>query len=174
MSQTIASPEAVTSTRTLLLATTLAAVLPSPSVALAASATPNGSNVCLDTTLSVTTSAGDGPVANTVATTVVALGTPGQRISRLHLDLEVQERTATTWVPFETTQHVITFTNYKGSHLHRVWTLREAADPIYALLDEHVQMRVYAKLEGVCRGETLGPPLLFGLTVPAITPAPST
>jgi hypothetical protein len=161
------------SRRALLLVNLIAAALAAPSTAVAASATPSSSNLCLDSTLSVTSMAGVGPVANAVVATVVAQGTSGLRISRLHLDIELQERTATAWVPFVTTQHAVTYTNYPGSHLHRVWTLREAADPVYALLGVGVQMRVYAKFVGSCRGPSLGGPLLFGLTAPTVPPPSS-
>jgi hypothetical protein len=139
-----------------------------PPGALAASSLPNGGNTCLSTDLTVTTSLGSGPgaAADTVTATVAALGPSGQRVSRLHLDLQVQERTATAWVPFVTPAHAETYTNIPGSRIRRTWTLREDAGPIGALLASHVQMRVYGKFQGVCRGQSFGPPLLFGLTAP--------
>jgi hypothetical protein len=156
--------------RTRLLLMILAAGLALPSGALAAT---SASSSCLDTRLSVATAAGTSSGTDTITATVVALGSVGQRISRLHLDLEVQERTAATWVEFQTAQHVKTFTNYPGSHLHRMWTLREDGGPIFALLDNHVQMRVYARFQGICRGESLGGPLLFGLSAPTIGAPPA-
>lgn len=147
---------------------TLAVVLTGPSSAGADSELPDGSNLCLDMTMSVTIAAGTEPGSNTVAATVVARGAAGLHITRLHLDLEIQERTATTWVPFPSGGGGVTFTNYGGRGLHRAWTLRQDADPIYALIRNHVQMRVYAKFQGACRGESLGPPILFGLTAPTM------
>ncbi len=145
-----------------------------PSAALAAGYAVDGSNVCLDTTLTVTVASGDGPAGNTLAAVFLATGVAGQRVSRLHLDIEVQKRTATAWVPFVTERHAIAYTNTPGRRLHRMWTLREDSSSIDALVADHVQMRVYAKLKGVCRGQSLGPPLLFGLSAPALAaPAPA-
>jgi len=144
--------------------------LVAPSAAVAEKYAADGSNVCLDMNLTVTIASGDGPAGNNLTATVLVTGVVGQRVSRLHLDIEVQKRTATAWVPFVTHRHAIAYTNTAGSRLHRVWTLREDSSPIDALLDDHVQMRVYAKLRGVCRGQSLGPPLLFGLTAPMIPP----
>jgi len=141
--------------------------------AVAATYAMDGSNACLDMTLTVTTGSGDGPARNTVSATVRATGVAGQRVSRLHLDLEVQRRTAAAWVPFVTPRHAEAYTNTPGARLRRVWTLREDSASIDALLADHVQMRVYAKLKGVCRGLSLGPPLLVGLTAPKVAaPAP--
>jgi hypothetical protein len=156
--------------RALLSLATAVAALCSPSAALAASSTTSPNDLCVNENMSVTTLSGTGPEAHNVMATVTALGASGLRISRLHLDLQVQERTATSWVRFVTTNHVLTYTNFPGTTLHRVWTLQEDADPIDALLDNHVQMRVYAKFSGVCRGESLGLPLLFGLTAPMFGP----
>jgi hypothetical protein len=149
-----------------LLVTTALTVAPSP--AIAASYAPNGSNTCLSTELTVATAAGTGIGANTLTATVVGLGTAGQRVSRLHLDLEVQERTAVAWVRFVTPGHAETYANIPGPRLHRTWVLHEDAGPIDALLAGHVQMRVYAKFTGVCPGESLGPPLLYGLSPPML------
>jgi hypothetical protein len=155
-----------------LLALAAAAAVAVPSPVLAASYAPDGSNTCLTTDLTVTTAASTDSTPNTVTATVVARGARGQRVSRLHLDLEVQQRTATAWVPLVTPGHSETYVNVPGSRIHRTWTLREDARPIDALLDDHVQVRIYAKFQGVCRGMSFGPPLLHGLTAP-ILPEPA-
>jgi hypothetical protein len=154
--------------RPLLVVAAITGILSAPAVAFGASAAQQG-NACLSTELVVTSEGGTAPGENTVTATVVAMAPLGQRISRLHLELEVQERTATAWVPFVTDQHAETYTNYIGDRLHRMWTLREDSQPIFALLDDHVQMRVYAGFHGTCGGGALiGPPLLFGLSVPTM------
>jgi len=146
-----------------------------PCPAVAASYAVDGSNGCLDTNLTVVVASGDDPAANnTLTATVAATGAVGQRISRLHLELQVQKRTATAWVPVVTERHLVSYTNTPGARLRRLWTLREDSSSIDALLTDHVQVRVYAKFKGVCRGGSFGPPLLFGLTarmIPAPTPA---
>jgi hypothetical protein len=148
----------------------VAAALAVPSAAAAASYVADGSNTCLSSDLTVTSalSTPPGSAGDTVTATVTALGAPGQRVSRLHLDLEVQERTATAWVPFLTPGHAETYAKAPGTRIHRTWTLREDAGPIDALLEGHVQMRVYARFRGSCRGQSFGPPLLFALTVPSL------
>jgi hypothetical protein len=138
-----------------------------PSAASAASYAPGGSNVCLALDLTVNTTMATPPALSTLTATVVALGATGQHVGRLHLDLEVQERTATGWVPFVTDRHALTYAKLPGSRLHRTWTLQEDLVPIDELLLGQVQMRVYGKFTGVCPGESFGPPLLFGLTAPA-------
>jgi hypothetical protein len=158
------------SRRLLLLLTATVAVLAGPPAALAATATGSPNNLCVNEDMEVSTLSGTGPEPHTVMATVTALGPAGLHVSRLHLDLEIQERTATSWVSFVTTLHALTYTRLPGTRLHRVWTLRENADQIDGLLANHVQMRVYAKFSGVCRGESLGPPLLFGLTEPTLGP----
>lgn len=150
----------------------VAAGLLSPTAGLAASYAVDGSNGCLDMTLTVTVASGDGPGGNTLTAAVLAHGVANQRISRLHLDIEVQKRTATAWVPFVTKRHGLTYTNTPGARLYRRWTLREDSSPIDGLLADHVQMRVYAKFKGTCGGASLGGPLLVGLTDPMI-PAPT-
>jgi len=149
-----------------------AAGLLSPTAGLAASYAVDGSNACLDTTLTVTVASGNGPAGDTLTAAVLAQGAAGRRISRLHLAIEVQRRTATTWVPFVTSRHGLTYTNTPGARLYRRWTLREDSAAIDGLLDDHVQLRVYAKFKGVCRGASLGGPLLLGLSAPMI-PAPT-
>ncbi len=138
------------------------------SAAGAAGYAVNGSNLCLDMNLAVVVASGFDAPDSTLTATVVASGLAGQRVSRLHLDLQVQKRTATAWVPFVTPRHAITYANAPGPRLKRTWTLREDSAAIDALLADHVQMRVYAKFKGVCRGGSLGPPLLLGLTAPTI------
>jgi hypothetical protein len=171
-------------TRPLLVAAALAGLLNSPSLVATATgksmaaakpravgksttaAKPSG-NACLSTDLTVASSAGTPPAPNAVTATVVAMAPVGQHVSRLHLDLEVQERTATGWVTFVTDQHSETYANYQGDHLHRMWVLHEDSQPIFALLDAGTQMRVYAGFHGTCGGgAVLGAPMVFALSVP--------
>ncbi|HEX3874008.1 MAG TPA: hypothetical protein VHW26_07670 [Solirubrobacteraceae bacterium] len=158
------------SRRALVTISATAAGLICVSPALAASTAPASPGSCLSMTLNVVSMTGTEPGDDTLAVKVSVLGPVHQRVNRLHLALQIQQRTSAAWVPVVTPQQRETFVNVPGSRVRRTWTLVSSADGIYALIRSGVQVRVSARFAGTCNGQGLGPPLFYGLSVPTLTP----